>query len=81
MDNESNCNHENSNLYCLDTLNTLTNNKNLKITKYTILGERCSGTNILQQIIDANFNIEYSNDFHHKHFFGFCNYKNYPDNT
>lgn len=49
-----------------------------KIKKYTILGERCSGTNILQQIIDANFNIEYSDEFHHKHFFGFCNYKNYP---
>ena len=45
-----------------------------EIKKFTILGERCSGTNVLQKLIETNFDLEYSNDFHHKHFFGFCNY-------
>jgi hypothetical protein len=49
------------------------------ITKFTILGERCSGTNLLQKIIETNFELEYSNDFHHKHFFGFCNYSKNPE--
>ena len=27
------------------------------LTKYTIYGERCSGTNYLENIIDMNFNV------------------------
>lgn len=46
---------------------------NLKnpIKKFTILGERCSGTNFLEQTILENFDVELTWEFGHKHFFGF----------
>lgn len=44
------------------------------ITTFTILGERCSGTNFLEQTILQNFNIELTWDYGWKHFFGFNEY-------
>jgi hypothetical protein len=46
------------------------------ITKFTIFGERCSGTNYLEEIIKSNFEIEITWDYGWKHFFGFNNYIN-----
>lgn len=46
--------------------------KNLKY--FTILGERCSGTNLLRMMLSTNFELEYTSAFHHKHFFGHCDY-------
>ena len=45
-------------------------------TKFTIFGERCSGTNYLEQVITSNFEIKYSSDICNKHFFCFNNYNN-----
>ena len=42
-----------------------------RLTRFNILGERCSGTNAMQKLLTANFHIEVTQDFHHKHFFGF----------
>jgi hypothetical protein len=39
--------------------------------KYTIYGERCSGTNYLQFIIDINFDVKLTWEYVWKHFFGF----------
>jgi hypothetical protein len=41
------------------------------IKKYTIYGERCSGTNYLENLIDKNFDIKITWEFGWKHFFGF----------
>jgi hypothetical protein len=41
------------------------------IKKFTIYGERCSGTNYLQNIIEINFEIIFILDHGRKHFFGF----------
>jgi hypothetical protein len=46
------------------------------LTHFTILGERCSGTNFLEEAIINNFNLKITWEFGHKHFFGFNNYKN-----
>ena len=43
--------------------------------KFTILGERSSGTEILKQFILDNFDIPYTQDFGSTHFFGFYDYK------
>jgi len=43
------------------------------LKKYTIYGERCSGTNYLQNIINANFDVSLTWKYGHKHFFGFQN--------
>jgi hypothetical protein len=43
----------------------------MTISKYTIYGERCSGTNYLENLITINFEIEHTNIYGHKHFFGF----------
>ena len=43
------------------------------IQKFTIYGERCSGTNYLENIMLANFNINVTWEFGWKHFFGFNN--------
>ena len=40
------------------------------IKKYTIYGERCSGTNYLENIIDINFDVNLTWEYGHKHFFG-----------
>ena len=42
--------------------------------KYTILGERCSGTNWLQRLIDDNFNCELTWLNGWKHFFAYDGY-------
>lgn len=41
------------------------------IKKYTIYGERCSGTNYLMNIMDLNFDVQITWDYGWKHFFGF----------
>ena len=49
------------------------------ITHYKIYGERCTGTNYLDELISANFNIKISTDIStggSKHFFGFNNFVN-----
>ena len=42
------------------------------LKKFTIYGERCSGTNYLGTIININFNTSLTWDYGWKHFFGFC---------
>lgn len=49
------------------------------ITKFTILGERCSGTNFLEQAIIKNFDIEITWQYGYKHFFGFEDYSDSDD--
>jgi nicotinamide riboside kinase len=44
------------------------------IKKFAILGERCSGTNFLEESITNNFNIEYTAEYGNKHFFCYNNY-------
>lgn len=43
------------------------------ITKVTIYGERCSGTNYLEELLLLNFDVEIVWDYGWKHFFGFNN--------
>ena len=52
-------------------------------TKFTIYGERCSGTNYLENLILDNFNIDITWNYGWKHFFGFYNFSNTEeeDNT
>ena len=50
------------------------------ITKFTIYGERCSGTNYLEKLIENNFDTKVTWEYGWKHFFGFDNLKN-SDNT
>lgn len=45
-------------------------------TKFTIYGERCSGTNYLENLILDNFNIDITWNYGWKHFFGFYNFSN-----
>jgi hypothetical protein len=49
----------------------------MAITEYKIFGERCSGTNYLEELMKANFDIEQQVKLGSKHFFGF----NSLDNT
>jgi hypothetical protein len=48
------------------------------ISKFTILGERCSGTNYLEQLILKKFNIDITWEFGWKHAF---THKDYPSNV
>lgn len=48
----------------------------MSIKYFTIYGERCSGTNFLEELITNNFNIEITWDYGHKHFFGFKEFQN-----
>jgi hypothetical protein len=41
------------------------------IKKVTIYGERCSGTNYLENLLVENFDVEMTWKYGHKHFFGF----------
>jgi hypothetical protein len=41
------------------------------LTKYTIYGERCSGTNYLEELININFEVDITWEYGWKHFFGF----------
>jgi hypothetical protein len=45
--------------------------KNIMLKKYTIYGERGSGTNYLENIININFDIQLTWEYGWKHFFGF----------
>ena len=45
------------------------------IKQFTILGERCSGTNYLEQIMLENFDINVTWNYGWKHFFGFYDFK------
>ena len=45
------------------------------LQKFTIYGERCSGTNYLENVITMNFNVEITWKYGWKHFFGFQDYK------
>lgn len=41
------------------------------ISNVTIYGERCSGTNYLENLLNINFDIDITWKYGHKHFFGF----------
>ena len=49
------------------------------IKYFTIYGERCSGTNYLEQIIKLNFDIEVTWKYRWKHFFGLDDLLNSDD--
>jgi len=49
-------------------------NKYSIIKNYTIYGERCSGTNFLENCISNTFDIPVVWDYGWKHFFGFCHF-------
>lgn len=49
------------------------------IKKIVIYGERCSGTNYLEELLCLNFNINIINDYGWKHFFGFNDLNNSED--
>jgi hypothetical protein len=53
------------------------------VHKFTIFGERCSGTNFLKYSILQNFHIEFTEKYGHKHFFGYYSFQNNKeeDNT
>lgn len=53
----------------------------LNIKKFIIYGERCSGTNFLENVILENFDVEISWEQGSKHFFCFNNYdkRNFDD--
>lgn len=48
----------------------------MNITHFSILGERCSGTNFLEEAISNNFNVTYTAKYGNKHFFCFNQYEN-----
>lgn len=49
------------------------------VKNFTIFGERCSGTNYLEQCITSNFDVNIVWNYGWKHFFGFDNYNNSDD--
>jgi len=49
------------------------------INRFTIYGERCSGTNYLEKVILSNFDMKLTWDFGYKHFFGFSDFKDSDD--
>lgn len=51
----------------------------MQMKKIQILGERCSGTNYLEQLLVTNFDVEVCNNFCWKHFFGFNDLSNSDD--
>jgi hypothetical protein len=46
----------------------------MTINKFVILGERCSGTNFVEESIKQNFHINYTTEYGNKHFFCFNDY-------
>jgi len=52
-----------------------------KINKFVIYGERCSGTNFINNVIETNFGLELRKDFGSKHFFCFNKYDNPYEDT
>ena len=53
--------------------------KDNQIKNFTILGERCSGTNFLENAMTKNFNIPLTWKFGSKHFFGFNSFEDSDD--
>lgn len=51
------------------------------IKKFAILGERCSGTNFLEECISHNFQINYTSEYGNKHFFCYNDYNNTSNDT
>jgi hypothetical protein len=49
------------------------------LKKVTIYGERCSGTNYLEELLTSNFDVEIVWDYGWKHFFGFNDLTNSDD--
>lgn len=49
------------------------------VKKFTILGERCSGTNFLESAMIENFDVELTWEYEFKHFFGFNEFINSDD--
>jgi hypothetical protein len=45
-----------------------------QIQKFAILGERCSGTNFLEETISKNFIVNYTAEYGNKHFFCYNDY-------
>lgn len=46
------------------------------IKNFALLGERCSGTNYLAELMHLNFGLEITLKYGHKHFFGHRDYNN-----
>ena len=55
-----------------DRLINYVRNPETKIKKFTIYGERHSGTKLLKQAISLNFDIRFTDEYGHKHFMGFA---------
>jgi hypothetical protein len=49
--------------------------------KFVILGERCSGTNFLEEAITQNFDITYTSEYGNKHFFCWNKYDTTNEDT
>ena len=49
--------------------------------QFAILGERCSGTNFLEEVITQNFDITYTSEYGSKHFFCYNNYSRANEDT
>ena len=47
-----------------------------EITEYCIFGERCTGTNYLNKLMEKNFNLKKTEKYGFKHFFGFHSLEN-----
>lgn len=47
-----------------------------EITRFTIFGERCCGTNYLEELMHTNFDLTLTWEYGYKHFFGFFPLKN-----
>ena len=50
-------------------------------SKFVILGERCSGTNFLEEAMTQNFDITYTSEYGNKHFFCNNNYARANEDT
>jgi hypothetical protein len=49
--------------------------------KFVILGERCSGTNFLEESLTQNFDITYTSEYGNKHFFCWNKYDSANEDT
>ena len=49
----------------------------MTIKKFAIIGERCSGTNYLEEIIKINFDLKYTTEYGSKHFFCLRDYSKF----
>jgi hypothetical protein len=49
--------------------------------KFEILGERCSGTNFLEEVMTQNFDITFTSEHGWKHFFCYNNYSTANEDT